>query len=188
MQIIEATVNCLAVQGIETTSLEAVGKASGIARSHIIYYFKNKEELFDAAFKYVIANAQDLFVQMMESKSDPVELLEAYVDSVFLWIEKYENHARVMLLFYHCATSVPAYRKLHTELRLAARHRIVAILQQLLSPKKKSAAQIEECALSIHCLLTGYGVEFLTTNSKIPLTKIKERALAGVMNLAQQKS
>jgi len=186
MEIIEATVNCLATQGMDSTSLESVAKASKIARSHIIYYFKNKEELFDAAFKYVLANAQDVFVQKMEKNTSPLELLKAYVDVLFEWVEAYESHAKVMLLFYHCSSSMETYKKIHTEIRAAARNRIKIILEGLAEKKKKlSPSQLENYSQAIHCMLTGFALEHLTTSSKLSLNRTKERAYGVVKEMLE---
>jgi AcrR family transcriptional regulator len=181
IEIIEAAIHCLATHGIEETSLDAIGKQLKISRSHIIYYFKDREALLDAVVKYVTQTGQNLFVERLsEVQGSPETLLTAYVHAVFDWVEKYEPHVRFMLLFSYFCVFHAKYRGLHTQMRDSARHRIEAIIAPLLARGAPEAAE------AIQCALIGYYTEFLTTDRRRALPAWRKAALKTALGIVEK--
>src|SRR5262245_6197204 len=52
IEILKAAVGILAREGIDELTLNRVGTEVGIERSHVVYYFKSRDELVDAAVRF----------------------------------------------------------------------------------------------------------------------------------------
>jgi AcrR family transcriptional regulator len=63
--------------GYDATSVEAVLKASGVARGSLYHHFDNKTALFDAVLDQVIAEAAAGAADAARAQKDPVEGLRA---------------------------------------------------------------------------------------------------------------
>ncbi len=180
IQIIESAIHCLATLGIADASLEVIGKRLGIKSAHIIYYFKDRETLLDAAFKYVAGVGTEMFIARVTAGNSPVERLRGYVDAIFDWIEFYPEHIRVMVLLHYQSTYDPKLREIQTQLRLAGLKRIQAIVEPLTQARGKHGNP-EELAHLIYCALTGYYVEFLGVRSGKSLADWRAEAMRSIL-------
>ena len=79
----QAAITSLATEGIENTTLDSIGKRLGIRRSHVVYYFKMREELVAAAICLITVTAQDITVRKVSAAATARERLIAIVDGAF---------------------------------------------------------------------------------------------------------
>jgi AcrR family transcriptional regulator len=184
IEIIEAAIECMATIGIENTSFEAVGKSLKMARSHLVYYFKDKESLFRDAIQYVAAMGQQITLEHLQ-RAAPENQLRAYVEGTFDWIARYPQHATIMPLFFYVSATRKEYRELHAKSRNLARDRILAILAILESGKKRTPKQRTEIAERILACLTGFYLDYLATRRSGTLGEVKERALSAIFEMAR---
>lgn len=101
MEIIQATIECLSSIGIDNTTYDSIAKKVGTSRAHIAYYFSDKEQIYLAAIKYILASYQQTVIDnLSDAKSGP-DMLTRYVESVFIWAEKNPDQLSVMLLLHY---------------------------------------------------------------------------------------
>jgi TetR/AcrR family transcriptional regulator len=82
--ILEAAETIFAELGFSAARLEDVAAAVGIRRASIVYYFKNKQELYDAVEADIFASLQNLTEQRIEGGSTARQRLERLLDG---WLD-----------------------------------------------------------------------------------------------------
>ena len=95
--ILEAAEACFAERGFEGTRLEDIARQVGIRRASIVYYFRDKAELYDAVLADVI---DDLLERVTPVLTGPGSLVERSVAAVSTWIDYVASRptaARLML-------------------------------------------------------------------------------------------
>ena len=95
--ILEAAERLFAEQGFEATRLEDVALEVGIRRASIVYYFRDKTELYDAVLDSVFG---ELLVSAREVLSRPATLEERVEEGISLWVYYLAQHpslARILL-------------------------------------------------------------------------------------------
>lgn len=66
-------------KGYRNTTMEAIARASGMGKSSIYYYYKSKEDIFEAV---VVKEAQELkrqLIRVISSGSTPIDRLKDYI-------------------------------------------------------------------------------------------------------------
>ncbi len=151
LDIVEGAIHCYATLGIEKTTFATIAKAAKASRPLVQHYFKDKEEIFDLAVKFIRLHFQTIVVNALAKQTDPARLLETYIDTHFAWLTRFPHHTRVWLLFYFQCTTDRKAKQLNTELAAVGRERIVGLLQAT-GYKGKEGAEI---ARQIQTLITG---------------------------------
>ncbi|MDT0577135.1 TetR/AcrR family transcriptional regulator [Croceicoccus sp. F390] len=83
-RIVEIAEREFAELGYEAARLESIGKAIGIKRAAIFYYFRSKEELFSAVFADVHESLVSLTELRLDGVDDPWERLTLLIDC---WVD-----------------------------------------------------------------------------------------------------
>ncbi len=185
--VLEATLECIALYGIEGTNFESVGKQAGMLRAHVAYYFPDFAALIESAIKFVVANAQRITVENVMRAKTSRERLTAFIESAFEWAEKYPNHVPVVLQFYSYAATRKEYRKMHTEIRTMGAERLRAIVEAELIFNHKSPEKALSIALLIQDLMTGSLLTLGTCESRFPASDVKARVLQTAFSLVENK-
>lgn len=73
-----------AERGFEATRLEDVALAVGIKRASIVYYFRDKAELYDAVLAHVFGGLREQLEQALESDDDALVAVERAVGT---WVD-----------------------------------------------------------------------------------------------------
>lgn len=134
MEILEAVIDCLAGEGVFGLTAEAIGKRTGMRRSHVAYYFPNQDEMLDAAIRFVVATGQEVAVGYLAAAADgtPKDRLHAYVRATFGWFERYPKHSAIMTLLHHYGCVNGKYRKLNEQIRTAGEQRLASLYEAML--------------------------------------------------------
>ena len=82
--ILAAAELLFAEKGFSATRLEDVAESVGIRRASIVYYFKDKRELYDAVLEDVF---RDLFERIESALSSPSAILARIEDCVNAWVD-----------------------------------------------------------------------------------------------------
>lgn len=82
--ILDAAEHVFAELGFSTARLEDVAAAVGIRRASLVYYFRGKQELYDAVETGIFADLQKETEQRLQGLSDPWERINAVIDS---WLD-----------------------------------------------------------------------------------------------------
>jgi len=61
-EIIDAALRCFARDGFGKTSMDAIAQEAGLSKALIYYYYKSKEEVFEAGFDALILGMTEAFV------------------------------------------------------------------------------------------------------------------------------
>lgn len=80
-QILEAACSVIADVGLQALRLSDVAKAAGMSSGTIHYYFDTKREVVNAAFAFNYSRSLERRQWMLESKTSPLDMLRALVES-----------------------------------------------------------------------------------------------------------
>ncbi len=186
LEIIKATIDCLAQEGLAELSYEAIAKRVGTRRAHIAYHFSDKRDIYLAAVKYIVATSQQIIIDHIGNGPHfGKDTLSHYVEAYFLWAKKHPEQLSVMLLFYYLCNIHSQYRELHEQIREAGKERLVYILTQKLG-KKLSALEISQLGKYIQYLITGSMID-ATTMKTLTLDQAQENVTKLVSSLVKRK-
>lgn len=129
MEIIKASIDCLATVGLENTTYEAIAKKIGTRRAHIAYHFNNKTDIFNSAIKYILATYQQISIEHINTAKNPKQMIHKYVEAAFEWARKFPNQASVLLLFNYLCSHNKEYLKLNDQVKKKGQKRIHYMLQ-----------------------------------------------------------
>jgi AcrR family transcriptional regulator len=172
IEIIKATIHCLAHLGIENTTFEAIATEIDTRRAHIAYHFKDKNLLFLACIKYILATYQQVSIENIKESSNGENILEHFVKAPFIWAKKYPDQLTVMFLLYYYCRINKTYLKLHTQVRNGGHSRIHYIITKKLKIKA-SASKLSYLSWSILNIISGNLLNAATTDS-VDLEKAKD--------------
>lgn len=140
-------------QGFKKTTMEDVARASGKGKSSIYYYFKSKEEIFEAVVEKEAEELRIALEKVIKSGKDPMERLKDYI-----MFRLY--HARTVSNFYAALKEesmnqmqfVQGVRKLFEEQEF---HMVTEILDSGISKGAFKITNSEIGAIAITTMLKG---------------------------------
>jgi AcrR family transcriptional regulator len=83
-QILKAAKRLFAVHGLAKVTMDDVAKAIGKGRSSLYYYYKSKDEIFDAVIKIEIKEMLDMLEKAVDEVTTTEEKIHAFVSAKFL--------------------------------------------------------------------------------------------------------
>jgi TetR/AcrR family transcriptional regulator len=95
--ILQAAEAIFAERGFDGTRLEDVAQAVGIRRASIVYYFKDKRELYDQVLATVFGGFLERLREALEGPAPPSELIESAVGSWVDYVGQRPALARILL-------------------------------------------------------------------------------------------
>lgn len=116
-EIIVATIECLAELGIDHTTFDSIAAKLNTKRSHIIYYFKKKDDIYYAAIQYIAATFKEVARQNLEKAKDSKDTLNKYIDGYFLWAKQNPKQLSVMFLLFYMCTHKPRFQEINQQIR-----------------------------------------------------------------------
>lgn len=166
--LVEQAILQIAEQGLESMTLESIGKPLGVRRSHVVYYFKDADEVFLAAAKLCFGTLQAVTVETLKVQRTTRKRLLAINEANIQWVNKYPSHPTVLMTFLTRASRSKTDALLYNEMLEAGRNRIVAILREAgMSSEKANLA-----SGPIHNVLFGTLIT-LSCSAERPLSKSK---------------
>jgi AcrR family transcriptional regulator len=174
IQILNLAIEQIGTQGVESLSLDVIAKALKTSRSHVLYYFNDKETLLLSVVRYALATGQEVFVEKVSRPSSPKAKLFGYVDAVFDWAENHPNHAKVLILLYYNATFSEAFRSIYMPVKATAVNRIGATFDSTSSETNEAI---------YHCLV-GYLLSLLNSDLSQSRATFRKAAHRAVLRLA----
>tara|TARA_B110001454_G_C12723278_1_gene436233 strand:- start:31792 stop:32409 length:618 start_codon:yes stop_codon:yes gene_type:complete len=179
LSIIQAAIKSMASEGYEGVNFERLSRKMKIRRSHIVYYFKDRNELVVAMVRYVVALAQELTVQHLSKKKTIEDKIHGICEATFLWADEYREHIQILVTFYALCGSQSTFRKLNTELKEVGSARIAELLKMYDS--KDSAVHIRNKARSIQSTIAGHVIEYIGSNSDLNFQMICLRSIDAIL-------
>lgn len=181
--ILESAIECIATIGVESSTLEAIGKKNKMTKAHVAYYYTDRKTIVEAAVKFVVATVQSFTVRHVKEAEDETQHLASFIDGTFDWIATFPKHASVILLLYYYSSYDTFYRRLHTEIRTLGAERITATVLPLLPTSKAKLAP--SLAKMVQSILTGHILDHMTTNSPLSLEQLRKKTHKEVSELIQ---
>lgn len=179
MEIILAAIDVMADEGIEKTTYEAIASRIGTRRAHVAYYYKDKNDIFMSAIRYIMANYQQLLIENMQSAESGTEMLIKYVEGPFIWAERFPAQLKVMLLFYYLCTIKSEFKDLHDQIRKSGVERIQFILTNKMKENFESQ-EAQQVAKMIQNSISGAILDCATTHGRsldLALSELKKYVL-----------
>jgi len=161
LEIIKATIECLATIGFDKTTYESIAKIVGTRRAHINYYFGDKHEILMACIRYIVSNYQQVSLQHIEQARVGRDMLINFIEGPYIWAKKNPQELSVMLLFYYLCTYSEDYQKLHDKIRTGGAERLMYILHEKMSYSKKNARLLSKV---IQNSMSGFILDAATTS------------------------
>lgn len=183
LKIVEATLACIAKKGFDQTTFDAIGKRLKMKRTHIGYYFKNREELALTAVRYAVALGQQITISHVEKARDWRERLQAVVEGPFEWLTVYPKHAPVLSMFYHLCCVDPKHHALQSLIRKGGEARLRACFDELVEDKQMTEERALELARAIQALMTGNIIYSFTSDIPLTLAQLKEWTVSVAMQM-----
>lgn len=153
IEIIKAAIECLGTLGVEKTTFEAIATKIGTRRAHVAYHFKDKNDIFKSAIRYIVANYQNLSIQHLSNSQSDRDMLFKYVEAVFMWASKNPHEVAVMLMLYYFCTFDPSYKELNNQIRSGGIERINYLLTN----------KVDKTMDSRHAIILSKSIQNLTS-------------------------
>lgn len=101
-QLVEVAIELIAQTGYPQTSLAKIADRAGIAKSVVLYHFKNKDELVAAIVTAVFTASAEVMVPAILAADDAPSRLAAYIDANGAFLLRHRQAAAAL---YEIATS-----------------------------------------------------------------------------------
>ncbi len=147
-QILSAGLECFANQGLSKTTLADIAKACHMGSSHILYHFKNTDEIFYELIAEMFKDAQLRSKDYSKKAQGREQKIESYIHAMFDWLFSNKNHQKLFLQFQSECLYRHELKDLRNKIHLAA----IDYWNYLLNDKNK--------ALVAQNLLTGSLIDF----------------------------
>ncbi|WP_338890113.1 TetR/AcrR family transcriptional regulator [Rhodococcus sovatensis] len=95
-QLIDVTIDAVAEHGYAKVSLARIAESVGITKAAVLYYFRTKDALMDAAYQFVLTALVDDVARAVESV-DAQNGPQAYVRSMIGHLRENPRHTRMMI-------------------------------------------------------------------------------------------
>lgn len=162
-EIIHTALKCIVNDGIAATGFESIAKKMGTRRSHVAYYFKDRDDILENVYRYLYRKTSSAVSATLEEARSPAEALSRYLSTQFDWFGEEIIFLRAKVLFYYHAATHEPYRKLQSEVRTFGRKRLENILKMLPKHEKLAPKALAELADSVQSLIAGRLVFVVTT-------------------------
>jgi AcrR family transcriptional regulator len=87
-EILQAAKRLFAVHGLAKVTMDDVAKAIGKGRSSLYYYYKSKDEIFDAVVKIEIKEMLETLEQAVDAETTVKNKIQAFVSAKFIMLRE----------------------------------------------------------------------------------------------------
>lgn len=81
-KIIDSSLKNFLIFGYESTSLSKIADEVGIKKASLYYHFRNKEEIFNEAIRYLISTIKNKIESSVDGKSNAKAIIQALMNSI----------------------------------------------------------------------------------------------------------
>lgn len=154
-EIIESTIECIALDGVAKTTFESIGRRIDIGKSHVVYHFPRLDDLLMSSVVYVYRTGAEIVEEFMNAESNPALELRAYLKGTFHWMKTHPSHAAVGLFLLYESLLDPRYRQVQIQVKSAGHERITRILSRRREFGHLKPKRLRELAEHVQCQLMG---------------------------------
>jgi len=99
-EILDAAMRVFAREGYHRAKMEAVADEAGIGKGTVYEYFKSKTDLFLALHDHMIAELKNFYMKELAKVTEPVVMLERFIDVAFQTFRLWEPFFLVFFDFW----------------------------------------------------------------------------------------
>ncbi|MBT4643602.1 MAG: TetR/AcrR family transcriptional regulator [Deltaproteobacteria bacterium] len=152
-KIVEEASKLFAKYGSKKTSLEDIAEATGLVKTSLYYYFKSKEELFQAVIKHEREILIDSLQKEIGNNSSPLKKLQVYVIKRINGIKELVNLYK--LAMGSAKESMPLIEKERRQFFRIEKELVLDILNEGIQQKTFHIGNPERVAIVIIATLRG---------------------------------
>lgn len=184
--IIKAATAVFAHHGYKKATLESIGQSIGKVKSFVYYYFKNKEELFEAVIDNEVEQLKSRFEEIVTSSSSASQKLVEYSKQRMALLFKLANYFN--LISNGVLTNPLLTDKLRRKYDQKEVEHIRLILQQGVESGEFRIMDTELASIAFFTLLKGLEIPLFTSNgSQSNINQRIEELLAITFNGIRSK-
>lgn len=181
IRILEGAIRCIAIQGIEDLTFQAIADECGISQPLVVHYFKKKDQVFPEVIRHLVERSKSrVFIQGTCAAED----IEKYVRSAFAVLEEGSAFAKVYLTLSYRAVFNHHSQSQNNAIKQANIQRIKGILEAGVREGSMSPFLLAERARTINSLLAGVFLDLMTDNIKAT-DEIIETTVSAARHLAK---
>ncbi|HET7585704.1 MAG TPA: TetR/AcrR family transcriptional regulator [Gemmatimonadaceae bacterium] len=155
-QILDAAFDAFREKGLAHARLDDIARRAGVSKGTIYLYFPNKEELFGAVIRHLVAENIDA---ERESHAGPASAeLRAYAGRIWAFLRSPNFEAVYRLTIAELHTLPALSRFFAQEIALRSMRGIARIVQRGISEGEFGAADPDDAARMLYALLVKHGV------------------------------
>lgn len=156
-ELSEAAYEALQVWGLPGTTLVRVAAKAGVSKGIVLHYFRNKDELIEAAMRRANAALRDEVVRRLQACRTPRERLDAIIEGNFdpRFFSPQITHA--WLSFCGEVPRNPQFARLQRAIHARMNSNLMSALQHLL-PRARAIAAARSISIMIDGLWLRHGL------------------------------
>jgi AcrR family transcriptional regulator len=179
--VIQAAKNIFANYGFRKTTMNEIAKAMHMSKGSLYYYFRSKEEIFEAIVEQEFRTLKADIVQAISAVHSPQEKLRAFFHSRFLGMQKATNFYKAVIEEYF------DYFSYIEGLRKALDIQEMKIINDILNEGVKTGIffvnSVEATTMALRAGLRGIEYDFLIVKKNFKqLVKIQDLILNTFLN------
>jgi TetR/AcrR family transcriptional regulator, fatty acid metabolism regulator protein len=98
LRFLETAIRLFGAQGFHATTVPMIVEEAGSSTGSFYFYFRNKEEVFVAALKWLAERIARELDRAIGAEVDPVRQMEAAVKGLFLFLAASPAEARILIV------------------------------------------------------------------------------------------
>jgi AcrR family transcriptional regulator len=171
-RMIESAIICLAHFGDRGTTFQKIADHCGVSQPLVVKYFKSREEIFPIVMNSILAGARERTERSILPSGSALKKLKKYLQvSLEIFQSRWEV-SRIYLMFYYLSGIEDRTRKLNTEVKKIAVHRIAGILTEGVETGEFNVDDIQLAAKTIHNSLVGLLLNSITEEPHIAVERL----------------
>ena len=111
-QLIDATLQSIAEQGLQSTTINSISKNAGMSSGIISHYFGGKQGLIEASVRYLLNSLKHNLLQRTDGGCTPQERLMYIVEANFAVVQQKRDTTRTWLSFWAQSMHDPQLHRL----------------------------------------------------------------------------
>ncbi|MBH0057507.1 transcriptional regulator BetI [Pseudoalteromonas sp. SWXJZ94C] len=111
-QLIDATIESVAMRGLQGTTINSISKNAGLSSGIISHYFGGKQGLIEATVRYLLSNLNKELIGKVDSNTSPVQRLMFIVEANFALVQQRGDTTRTWLSFWAQSMHDPELHRL----------------------------------------------------------------------------
>lgn len=162
VQLMEATIDCIAARGFADLTLAEVARAAGLSVGIVNFYFKSKDALLIETFRHLVGEyVQQTEASMLEAGPIPAAKITAIIDSDFHRTIANREKVTVWYAFWGETRWRPELMKICQELTASFLAETTTLFAELLAAGGYRNLDAETIARGFHAMIDGLWLDML---------------------------